>query len=72
MLASRASADSGENGDSGLVGSAAFLKNVPANSWYGAATATHEVSTPRSRAAKSDSRSSTSCAAARWSCCIWP
>jgi hypothetical protein len=33
MLASRAGADSGLNGESGLVGSAAFLKNLTANSW---------------------------------------
>ena len=33
MLASRAGADSALNGESGDVGSAAFLKNLPANAW---------------------------------------
>ncbi len=46
VLASRAPADSRLKGESGLVGSAAFLKNFPANAWYGAATSTQASSTP--------------------------
>ena len=71
MLASRAPADSGENGESGLVGSAAFLKKVPANSWYGDAMPTHALSTPPSRTEKADSAPRTCRAASRWSTCIW-
>lgn len=37
MAASRGPSDSGEKGLSGLSGSAAFLKNWAANSWYGSA-----------------------------------
>ena len=51
--------DSAENGLSGEVGSAAVLKNVAANAWYGALTSMPACSTPRSRAAKSVSVAST-------------
>lgn len=64
MASSRACSDSGEKGLSGLSGSAAFLKNCTANSWYGVAMSSHAFSTPPSRASRSVSRSSTSRTAA--------
>ena len=68
MAASRAGDDSRENGLSGDDGSAAVLKKVAANEWYGALTSIPACSTPRSRAAKSCSVASTGSAAARWAC----
>jgi hypothetical protein len=59
MDSSRGPLDSGENGLSGESGSAAFLKNCAANSWYGSATSSQAFSTPARRACRSVSRSRT-------------
>ena len=67
MDSSRGPSDSGEKGLSGLSGSAAFLKNCAANSWYGSATSSHAFSTPAIRASRSFSRSSTGRTATRCS-----
>lgn len=53
IAASRAATDSFENGERGLSGSAAFLKNWAAKRWYGSATSSQQSSTPRMRTAKS-------------------
>ena len=65
MAASRAGDDSRENGLSGDVGSAAVLKNVAANEWYGAFTSTPACRVARSRVAKSRSDSSSGATAPR-------
>ncbi len=69
MLASRAGVDSSLNGESGLDGSAAFLKNGAANSWFGSATSSQASSTPSSRSANDVVPASTSSAAA--ACSSW-
>ena len=48
IAASRAATESSENGESGLSGSAAFLKNWAAKRWCGSATSSQPSSTPRS------------------------
>ncbi len=60
MASTRACSDSAEKGLSGLSGSAAFLKNCTANSWYGVAMSSHTFRTPASRASRSVSRARTS------------
>lgn len=59
IAASRAAAESSENGESGLSGSAAFLKNWAAKRWYGSATSSQPSSTPLTRTVRSPSPSST-------------
>ncbi len=70
IASSRACSDSGEKGLSGLSGSAAFLKNCTANSWYGVAMSSQTFSTPARRASRSVSRASTSRTAAWCSAAI--